>query len=355
MSAEELRKEADDIKAGKDVSVEDVEVSQSTEFAETKKEVQEPEADYSKPEPDVKLGTSETDENKEVEFEAPKTEEDTSEAETETPQEEEPQIEVPAEDKIIKFQAPDSSVIPSFDQLNANLSSESPSIDLTPSYEPSLNANNITLESPTDIDPNSVSTSTTDFSYDMPMDGGYSFGNEETTQPLADVNDGQYQQYEEINKDIKYFKDPNVIPRLMDIIKENISVGVKELIEKEFKRLQEPMMNTSEVGERSYNLADRMIRKGQNLDSFNEYERITEIRENGKDASNDFTNNEASPLQSFDEFGYIAKNPVNMSYIQQNDSNMNVAQDYEPGQSIIKGNFGYGEDQDQSNNLKKVG
>lgn len=354
MSAEELRQEADDIKAGKNVSVEDVEVSQSTGFAEAKKEVQEPEADYSKPEPDVKLGASESDENKIIQFEAPKTEEEASEAKEEAPQEEEPQVEAPAEDKIIKFEAPNPNIVPGFDELNANLSSEGPSIDLAPAYEPSLNVNNITLDSPTDIVPNTVSTSNTDFSYDIPMDGGYSFENEETTQPLADANNEQYQQYEEINKDIKYFKDPNVIPKLMDIIKENISVGVKELIEKEFKRLQEPMMNTSEVGERSYNLADRMIRNGQNLDSFNEYEKITEIRENGSDAANDFTNT-SSPLQSFDEFGYIAKDPANIPYTQQNDFDMSVTQDYEPGQNIIKGNFGYGEDQEQNNNLKKVG
>ncbi len=354
MSAEELRKEAYDIKAGKDITLENIEVSQSTSFAEAKKEEQEPEADYSKPEPDVKLGTSENDENKEVELGTPK-EEDASENQEEATQEEEPQIEAPEADKIIKFETPEPSVVPSFDELNANLSSDGPSIDLNPSYEPSLNTNNITLESPTDIVPNAVSTSTTDFSYDMPMDGGYSFGNEETTQPLADVNNEQYQQNEEINKDIKYFKDPNVIPKLMDIIKENISVGVRELIEKEFKRLQEPMMNTSEVGERSYNLADKMIRNGQNLDSFNEYEKITKIRENGTDASNDFTNDVASPLQSFDEFGYIAKDPVNIPYTQQNESEISTVQDYVPGQNIIKGNFGYGEDQEQNSNLKKVG
>ncbi len=351
MSAEELRQEADDIKAGKDVQVEDIEVSQSTKFADLKKEEQEVDSDYSNPEPDVKIDTSETDENKEVKLEAPKTEDVNNEGEVDTPQDEEPKVEVPDDDKT---ETPDPIAVPGFDELNANLSSESPSIDVAPTYEPDLNLNNITLESPTDIAPNTDSATPTNFSYNMPIDGGYSFENEEVSQSSADTNDVQYQQYDVINKDIKYFKDPNVIPKLMDIIKENISVGVKELIEKEFKRLQEPMMNTSEVGERSYNLADRMIRNGQNLDSFNEYEKITDIREKGSDAANDFTNTTGS-LQSFDEFGYIAKDPINMPYTQQDEADINIGQNYEPGQNVIKGNFGYGEDQDQSDNLKKVG
>lgn len=344
MNAEELKRMSDDITAGKDVASGDATIIQSTEFAKTKEvETDEKVADTDLTSddidltPDVKIGISEEN-SSEPEVEVSKVLSNESEVE-ETKDEEPPKIDVNEEPEVTV----DPIIVPGMDEYNDSLSSESSSIEVSPTFEPSLDVSNITFEPSANIIPDAVSQTTTDFSNDVPIDTNYSFNNQEPT--ISSINQSDQPL---MSEDIKYFKDPNVIPKLMNIIKENISAGVQELIEKEFARLQDPMMNTSKVGERSYKLADRIVRTGPNLDSFNEYEEITKIRENGLDASSEFTSTTTTPLQSFDQFGYVAKGPE-PSYTQ---NQMSVPEDFIPGQNIIKGDFGYGEDQDTNDNFK---
>lgn len=344
MNAEELKKISDDITAGKDVVSGDATIIQSTEFAKTKEvetDVKADGIDLASDDidltPDVKIGTSEENPIK-PEMEVSKDLSNESEVE-ETKDEEPPKKDVNEEPEVTV----DPIIVPGMDEYNDSLSSTNSSLEAASAFEPSLDVSNIAFESSANIIPDAVSTTTTDFSNDMPINTNYSFNNLEPT--MSSINPPEQTL---MSEDIKYFKDPNVIPKLMNIIKENISVGVQELIEKEFARLQEPMMNTSKVGERSYKLADKIVRTGPNLDSFNEYEKITKIRENGLDASDEFTSTTTTPLQSFDQFGYVAKNPE-PSYTQ---SQMDVPEDFIPGQNIIKGDFGDGEYQDTNDNFK---
>ena len=92
----------------------------------------------------------------------------------------------------------------------------------------------------------------------------------------------------DIPKDIKYFKNPDVIPEIMQRLEENIVNKVREIIREEIKdKILQPLQNTAIVGEKSYNLADDIIKNGSNLRSYKEYESITDIRENGLEAAND--------------------------------------------------------------------
>ena len=161
----------------------------------------------------------------------------------------------------------------------------------------------------------------------------------------SDFNDNQSSIRYDIPEDIKYFKNPEAIPKIMEIIEKNVTDGVKDLIKKEFERLVEPLVNTSEVGERSYRLADKIVRTGPNLDSFNECEAITRIRDNGKDTSDEFVG--ATPNYVSDTANdNIIKFPV--EEISNENESFNPLFDPFSGTN----SNGYGEDQDPN---KKFG
>lgn len=94
-------------------------------------------------------------------------------------------------------------------------------------------------------------------------------------------------QSEELPSDLKYFKDPNAIDKIKEIIVENISIAVRNKIEEELDKIFVPLKNTAMVGERSYNDYYKIIKNGLNLDNYKEFEAITRLKEEGIDAANE--------------------------------------------------------------------